>query len=101
MLSASVYDGLILNSVIEKIFLDNYQAYYAKETQCLYLYEKGFNDKALKELLNKINNDRDFNVKAIIYHGENMDSKMHMQLKDSLQLKNNKNTHILLKAWYL
>ncbi|WP_419470990.1 hypothetical protein [Helicobacter cetorum] len=105
VLSASVYDGLVLNSACEVILLDNerkepYQAYYAKDTQCLYLYEKGFNDTALKELFNKINNDRDFNVKSIIYYGENMDSKMQLELKEGKAHKNNKNSHILVKAWY-
>ncbi|BAS67567.1 site-specific DNA-methyltransferase [Bathymodiolus septemdierum thioautotrophic gill symbiont] len=83
-----VNDGIKLTKKVEKITLDKYTGYYADEK--LYFMDKGFSTDDLKALLEKLDNDKDFQPNKIILFGYNFESKHQREISEALNSYTNK-----------
>jgi adenine-specific DNA-methyltransferase len=93
LLTWKTYDGLKLTQELEKIDFGGYIGYYKEKR--LYLMNKGFNIDHLKNLLEKIDNDRDFNPESVIVFGYYFESKTLREIAENVSsYANKKNTPI-------
>jgi adenine-specific DNA-methyltransferase len=93
LLTWKTYDGLELTQELEKIDFGGYIGYYKEKR--LYLMNKGFNIDHLKNLLEKIDNDRDFNPESVIVFGYYFESKTLREIAENVSsYANKKNTPI-------
>jgi len=93
LLTWKTYDGLELTQELEKIYFGGYIGYYKEKR--LYLMNKGFNIDHLKNLLEKIDNDRDFNPESVIVFGYYFESKTLREIAENVSsYANKKNTPI-------
>jgi len=83
-----VNDGIKLTANLEIITLDKYTGYYADKK--LYLMDKGFTTDDLKALLEKLDNDKDFQPNKIILFGYNFESKHQREISEALKSYTNK-----------
>ncbi|MFZ9847411.1 MAG: site-specific DNA-methyltransferase [Flavobacteriales bacterium] len=81
-------DGIALTQEVENIDLGSYTAYYCGGK--LYLLHKGFTTDNLKNLLEKIDADKQFNPTSIIAFGYHFESKNLRELAENLKSYANK-----------
>ncbi len=87
------YDGIPLTQPLQEIALGNYTSYYVEGK--LYIMHKGFTTDHLKLLLEKIDNDSNFEVKTISAFGYHFESKALREVAENVKSYNNKkNTDI-------
>lgn len=82
------YDNISLTDDLESINLDGYAGYYGKGR--LYLMDRGFETKHLKALLNKIDEDTNFNPVSIIVFGYHFESKALREISENVASYANK-----------
>jgi adenine-specific DNA-methyltransferase len=82
------YDGIPLTQDLEEVPLGSYNAFYGKNK--LYLMDKGFGSVHLIALLQKIDDDRQFNPGTIIAFGYHFESKMLLELSENLKTYSNR-----------
>ena len=82
------YDGVSLSQSLQDIDLTDYTANYSNGK--LYLMDKGFKTKNLKTLLEKIDNDKDFNPTTIIAFGYHFESKNLREISENIKSYANK-----------
>ena len=56
----------------------------------LYLVASGFSTEALKALLTKLDEDKDFSPNKVVFYGTNFDSAKQMELHEALKSYGNK-----------
>ena len=83
-----VNDGIKLTAKLETMTLDKYTGYYVDKK--LYLMDKGFTTDDLKALLEKLDNDKDFQPNEIILFGYNFKSKHQREISEALKSYTNK-----------
>jgi adenine-specific DNA-methyltransferase len=81
-------DKILLSENLNKISLGEYQAYGFGHV--LYLIHKGFNTNALKELMQKLDDEHTFQVSKIVMLGHNFDSKSQREIDEAMKNYNNK-----------
>lgn len=81
-------DGIKLTEKVAKITLDKYIGYYSDKK--LYLMDKGFTTDDLKALLEKLDNDKEFQPNKIILFGYNFKSKHQREISEALNSYTNK-----------
>ena len=81
-------DKILLSENLNKISLGDYPAYGFGHV--LYLVNKGFNTNALKELLQKLDDEHTFQVSKIVMLGHNIDSKSQREIDEAMKNYNNK-----------
>lgn len=89
----TLYDGILLTTDLQIIELSNsYKTYYGvgKSTNTLYLMHKGFETDNIKDIIDKLDNDRTFTPEKIVLYGHNFDSKSQRELSEALSNYNNK-----------
>ncbi len=82
------YDGLALTESLEEIDLWWYTWYYANSK--LYLVDKWFKTENLKNILEKIDSNPDFNPASIIAFGYNFESKFLREIAENIKSYANK-----------
>lgn len=82
------YDGISLTQTIQETDLNGYTAHYSSEK--LYLMDKGFTTKNLKNLLEKIDSDKSFNPTTIIAFGYHFESKNLREISENIKSYTNK-----------
>lgn len=82
------YDGLPLTVSLLQIDLNGYTAY--KGNNKLYLMNKGFTTDNLVDLLQKLDNNKDFDINSIICFGYNFDSKNLREISENIKTYTNK-----------
>ncbi len=82
------YDGVALTQDLEEIDFNGYRGYYIDGK--LYFVDRGFNSDNLKELLEKIDEDRDFNPNLIIVFGYHFDSRSLREIGENIKSYSNK-----------
>jgi adenine-specific DNA-methyltransferase len=82
------YDGILLTETLQERDLNGYTAHYSNEK--LYLTDKGFKTKNLKQLLEKIDSDKDFNPNTIIAFGYHFESKNLREISENIKSYANK-----------
>ena len=82
------YDNISLTESLENIDLDGYTGYYGNGR--LYLMAKGFATQNLKALLNKIDEDTNFNPVSIIVFGYHFESKVLREIAENVSSYANK-----------
>jgi len=85
------YDGIQLTQSLKEISLDkldNYKGYYFNNK--LYLIDRGFKTENLIILLEEINKNNDFNPTTIIGFGYNFESKILIEIAESIKNDRNK-----------
>ncbi|MEC8339420.1 MAG: site-specific DNA-methyltransferase [Nanoarchaeota archaeon] len=82
------YDNIPLTKDLVEVDLNDYTGYYFGNK--LYLMDINFKTKNLKELLNKIDEDSEFNPTSIICFGYNFESKMLREISENVKNYNNK-----------
>ena len=82
------YDNIQLTKDLIEIDLDGYKAYYYGNK--LYLMDVGFKTENLKDLLNKIDEDSEFNPTSIICFGYNFNSVPMREISENIKSYNNK-----------
>ncbi|HHH50020.1 MAG TPA: site-specific DNA-methyltransferase, partial [Saprospiraceae bacterium] len=82
------YDGISLSQSLKETDLNDYTAYYSNGK--LYLMDKGFKTQNLKTLLEKIDNDKDFNPTTIIAFGYHFESKNLREISENIKSYANK-----------
>jgi len=82
------YDGILLTETTQKTDLNGYSGYYSSEK--LYLMNKGFTTENLKALLEKIDNDKNFNPTTIIAFGYHFESKNLREISENIKSYGNK-----------
>ena len=100
LITWKTYDGIPLTKDLQEINLgenliknsklktENYTAYYANNK--LYLMDKGFQTENLKNLLEKIDNDKEFNPTTIIAFGYYFESKNLREIAENIKSYANK-----------
>ncbi len=88
LITWKTYDGISLTQNLQKIDLINYTGYYANNK--LYLMEKGFTTENLKNLLEKIDADKQFNPTSIIAFGYHFESKNLREISENIKSYANK-----------
>lgn len=81
-------DNIALTKDLEKIDLGWYIAYYFADK--LYLMDKDFETKNLKNLLEKIDSDKNFEPKTIIAFGYHFESKNLREIAENIKAYSNK-----------
>jgi adenine-specific DNA-methyltransferase len=82
------YDNIPLTQDLEKVSLGEYMSRYANGK--LYLMNKGFETKHLKALINKIDEDKEFNPVSIVVFGYNFESKALREIAENIKTYTNK-----------
>ena len=82
------YDGIPLTQPLVQVDLAGYVAYHGKAR--LYFMHKGFSTSNLKNLLEKMDNDPDFNATSIIIFGYHFDSKSLREITENVKAYANK-----------
>ncbi len=82
------YDGIALIEKLNEYDLGGYKAYFADEK--LYLMSKGFSTDNLKNLLENIDTDKEFNPTSIVAFGYNFDSKNLREISENIKSYANK-----------
>jgi len=82
------YENIPLTESLESVNIDGYTGYYGNGR--LYLMDKGFETKHLKELLNKIDEDTTFNPVSIIVFGYHFESKVLREIAENVSNYANK-----------
>lgn len=82
------YDGISLTEPLQDINLNGYTAHYCNEK--LYLMNNHFTTENLKTLLEKIDNDKDFNPTTIIAFGYHFESKNLREISENIKSYANK-----------
>ncbi len=88
LITWKTYDGIALTQDVEKLDLLGYTALYGNNK--LYLMQKGFTTDSLISILQKIDNDKNFNPTSIIAFGYNFDSKNLREISENLKSYTNK-----------
>ncbi len=88
LITWKTYDGIPLTANLKEVDLKGYIAYSAKGK--LYLTNKGFKTKNLKTILEKIDNDKDFNPTSIIAFGYHFESKNLREISENIKSYANK-----------
>jgi adenine-specific DNA-methyltransferase len=88
LITWKTYDGVVLTKDLEEIDFDGYRGYYTDGK--LYFVDRGFNSDNLKELLEKIDIDRDFNPNLIVAFGYHFDSKNLREIGENIKSYSNK-----------
>ena len=81
-------DKILLSKNLNVISLGNYIAYGVGHV--LYLVNKGFNTDALKELIQKLDNEHEFQVSKLVILGHHFDSKSQREIDEAMKNYNNK-----------
>ena len=81
-------DKILLSENLNTISLGNYVAYGVNHV--LYLINKGFNTDTLKELIQKLDNEHEFQVSKLIILGHHFDSKSQREIDEAMKNYNNK-----------
>ncbi|HGH3666586.1 TPA: site-specific DNA-methyltransferase, partial [Acinetobacter baumannii] len=56
----------------------------------LYLVNKGFNTNALKELIQKLDDEHEFQISKLVIFGHHFDSKSQREIDEAMKNYNNK-----------
>lgn len=88
LITWKTYDGIPLTQDLEPVDLSGYIAYYNNGR--LYLMHKGFTTDSLIKLLEKIDNDKEFEPKSIIAFGYHFESKSLREISENVKTYNNK-----------
>ncbi len=88
LITWKTYDGIPLTENLKEVDLTGYIAYSAKGK--LYLTNKGFKTENLKIILEKIDNDKDFNPTSIIAFGYHFESKNLREISENIKSYANK-----------
>ncbi|MEA3450847.1 MAG: site-specific DNA-methyltransferase [Bacteroidota bacterium] len=88
LITWKTYDGIPLSQDLQKTDLVNYTGYYTNSK--LYLMEKGFKTENLKNLLQKIDTDKNFNPTTIISFGYHFESKNLREIAENIKSYANK-----------
>ena len=88
LLTWKTYDNIPLTQELEAIDLGEYISYYGKGK--LYLMYKDFKTENLKNLLEKIDNDKNFNPASIYAFGYHFESKSLRELSENIKSYKNK-----------
>ncbi|HHQ6546949.1 TPA: site-specific DNA-methyltransferase [Serratia fonticola] len=83
-----VYDGSLLTTSIEDVYLNGYKAHLCDGR--LYLIAPNFTSEALKSLLEKLDSDKDFSPNKVVFYGSNFESAKQMELNEALKSYANK-----------
>ncbi len=83
-----LYDGSLLTTPIKIIELADYKAHYCDGR--LYLIAPNFSIDALKTLLTKLDEDKDFAPHKVVFYGNNFESAKQMELNEALKSYANK-----------
>lgn len=88
----TLYDRILLTTNLESIMLGEYKAYYGigKESNTLYLMYKGFNIDHIRQIIDKLENDKDFTPKKIVVYGHNFETKSQRELSEAINSFRNK-----------
>ncbi len=81
-------DKILLSENLKSIMLDNYIAY--GFGHILYLVNKGFNTNALKELIQKLDDEHEFQISKLVIFGHHFDSKSQREIDEAMKNYNNK-----------
>lgn len=81
-------DKILLSENLNNISLGNYIAYGVDHV--LYLINKGFNTDALKVLIQKLDNEHEFQVSKLVILGHHFDSKSQREIDEAMKNYNNK-----------
>lgn len=91
-----VQDGYGFNAKAEEINFSSYKVYKCENT--IYLINTGINSKAIKELIEKYQNDREFSPNRIVILGYSFNFTQLSELKDNLrQLPNYRKIDIFIR----
>lgn len=82
------YDGVPLTIPTKQIQLENYTAHFVDSK--LYLMNAKFDTQHLKALINKIDEDREFDPKTIILFGYNFQSRVLREISENIKHYSNK-----------
>ncbi len=88
LITWKTYDGIPLTEELKEIDLDGYKGYYYGTK--LYLMNKGFKTENLRQLLNEIDENKDFNPATIIVFGYNFESKVLREIAENVKNYSNK-----------
>lgn len=83
-----LYDGSELTTPVQDIDLDNYTAHLCDNR--LYMIASDFSSDALKDLLSRLDTDKEFSPNKIVFFGKNFDSVKQMELNEALKSYANK-----------
>lgn len=81
-------DKILLSENLNTISLGHYLAYGFGHV--LYLVNKGFNTEALKVLIQKLDDEHEFQVSKLVILGHHFDSKAQREIDDAMKNYNNK-----------
>ena len=81
-------DKILLSENLNTINLGNYIAYGLGHV--LYLVNKGFNTEALKILIQKLDDEHEFQVSKLVILGHHFDSKSQREIDEAMKNYNNK-----------
>ncbi len=88
LITWKTYDGVALTKSLKEVDLGGYTAFYVSEK--LYLINKGFKTDNLKTLLEKIDQDKEFNPTSIIAFGYHFESKNLREIAENIKSFSNK-----------
>ena len=88
LITWKTYDSIPLIQDLEEVNLGDYVGSYANNK--LYLMNKGFNTENLKYLLEKIDEDKEFNPHSIISFGYHFESKALREISENIKSYANK-----------
>ena len=82
------FDKIFLSENLSKVNFGDYIAYGFGHV--LYLVHKGFNTHALKELIQKLDHQHEFQISKVVMFGHNIDSKSQREIDEAMKSYNNK-----------
>ncbi len=88
LLTWKLYDGIEINKDFNTIYFDNYTSYYLENK--LYLMYKDFDNNKIKLLLEKLDEDKEFNPRKIILFANNFNTKELSEIKEAIKGYRNK-----------
>ncbi|TCO07067.1 site-specific DNA-methyltransferase [Natronoflexus pectinivorans] len=83
LITWKTYDGITLTEPLIELDFGGYIGYFADKK--LYLMDKGFSTENLKNLLEKIDTDKEFNPTSIVAFGYNFDSKNLREISENIK----------------
>lgn len=81
-------DKILLSENLNTVSLGDYLAY--SFGHVLYLVNKGFNTDALKDLIQKLDDEHEFQVSKLVILGHHFDSKSQREIDEAMKNYNNK-----------
>jgi len=81
-------DKILLSENLNTVSLGDYLAY--SFGHVLYLVNKGFNTDALKDLIQKLDDEHEFQVSKLVVLGHHFDSKSQREIDEAMKNYNNK-----------